>query len=360
MSIGETLRNWLNAVFGNAETLILLAMIATAVVVLLTLGTYLAPIIGGLIMAFALNVLVQQLTELHFPRSLAILVVMLLFIGAIVALFIVILPLVWTQLQNFVAQLPELITTLQQFVANLTEKYPDLIPSALPETISQSIQGQLTDWSAGLVQGLFQQLPNVIGLAIFVLLVPISLFFFLRDKRLLVDYILRCLPVERPLLDQVGEETIRQMGRYIRGKLIEIVVVGTICYATFFILGLQYAALLALIVGLSVIVPFVGAAVVTIPVVAVALFQFGWTWEFAWVVIAYTIIQILDGNVLVPLLFSEANDLHPIVIIAAVLAFGGIWGIWGVFFAIPLATFIRTIIDAWPTKISPQSKQAGQ
>ena len=100
------------------------------------------------------------------------------------------------------------------------------------------------------------------------------------------------------------------------------------------------------------IIPFVGAAVVTVPVVIVALVQFGWTWDFLFVVLAYTVIQVLDGNVLVPLLFTKANDLHPVVIIVAVLVFGGLWGIWGVFFAIPLATFIRAVLNAWPTKIS--------
>jgi putative permease len=60
-------------------------------------------------------------------------------------------------------------------------------------------------------------------------------------------------------------------------------------------------------------------------------------------------IQALDGNVLVPLLFSEAVNLHPIAIIVAVLFFGGIWGVWGVFFAIPLATLISAVVTAWPT-----------
>ncbi len=64
--------------------------------------------------------------------------------------------------------------------------------------------------------------------------------------------------------------------------------------------------------------------------------------------IVYGIIQFIDGNLLVPLLFSEVVDLHPITIIVAVLAFGGLWGVWGVFFAIPLATLIKAIYKAWP------------
>lgn len=78
--------------------------------------------------------------------------------------------------------------------------------------------------------------------------------------------------------------------------------------------------------GLSVLIPYIGAAVVTIPVAAIGLFQWGWSNEFFYLIITYGIIQLLDGNVLVPLLFSEAVNLHPVAIILAVLFFGGIWG----------------------------------
>ena len=67
--------------------------------------------------------------------------------------------------------------------------------------------------------------------------------------------------------------------------------------------------------------------------------------------IAYAVIQLLDGNLLVPLLFSDVVNLHPVAIITAVLVFGGLWGIWGVFFAIPLATLVRSLLKAWPKKV---------
>jgi putative permease len=114
------------------------------------------------------------------------------------------------------------------------------------------------------------------------------------------------------------------------------------------VLDLKYSILLAVLVGISVLVPYLGAAVVTIPVAVVAYFQFGWGSDFAVVLIAYGIIQALDGNVLVPLLFSEVVNLHPVAIIVSVLVFGGLWGFWGVFFAIPLATLVNAVLRAWP------------
>ena len=124
---------------------------------------------------------------------------------------------------------------------------------------------------------------------------------------------------------------------------------STVIVASLVALWLGAAALLALAVGLSVIIPYIGAALVTLPVVMVGFFQWGLTGEFYTLCAVYLTIQVLDGNVLVPLLFSEAVNLHPVAIILAVLFFGGIWGLWGVFFAIPLATMIKAIINAWPT-----------
>jgi putative permease len=71
--------------------------------------------------------------------------------------------------------------------------------------------------------------------------------------------------------------------------------------------------------------------------------------------LAYGIIQALDGNVVVPLLFSEAVNLHPVAIIVAVLVFGGLWGFWGVFFAIPLATLVMAVLHAWPSHALAES-----
>ena len=99
---------------------------------------------------------------------------------------------------------------------------------------------------------------------------------------------------------------------------------------------------------LSVLIPYIGAALVTLPVALIGFVQWGWTNEFWYLMLAYGIIQALDGNVLVPLLFSEAVNLHPVSIIIAVLVFGSVWGVWGVFFAIPLATLIKAILNAWP------------
>ena len=190
------------------------------------------------------------------------------------------------------------------------------------------------------------------ALIILLVLVPVLVFFFLKDKQGIVAWFVSYLPQQRSLVASVWSEVEGQIANYVRGKAVEILIVGGVSYITFVVLGLQYAALLATLVGFSVLIPYVGAFSATMPVAMVAYFQFGWGWDFGRVVIAYTIIQVLDGNVLVPLIFSEAVNLHPVAIIVAILVFGGCGASGGYFFAIPLATVVQAVLKAWPRHTS--------
>jgi putative permease len=180
-------------------------------------------------------------------------------------------------------------------------------------------------------------------------------FFILKDKKELLAGFEKVLPTKRRLITQVSTEMNQQIINYIRGKMVELFIVGLSTYIAFAIMDLRFAAVLGFLVGLSVLIPYIGAAVVTVPVTIVALFQFGLTPDFYAVMIAYGVIQALDGNLLVPLLFSEAVDLNPVYIIVAVLFFGGLWGFWGVFFAIPLASLVKAVINAWSVKSLPEN-----
>ena len=169
-------------------------------------------------------------------------------------------------------------------------------------------------------------------------------FFFLKDRDQLIGWFSGFLPDKRPLLDRIWQELNLQFANYARGKGIEVMIIGGASYLVFAIFSLNYAALLALLVGFSVIVPYIGATLVTLPVVVVAYAQFGVTPDFYWVVGAYLVISFgwqCAGAALVFRggQFTSGGDV-------AVLFFGGLWGLWGVFFAIPLATLVNAILSA--------------
>ncbi len=229
-----------------------------------------------------------------------------------------------------------------------SEDYPKLISKKQIDDIIDLIRLKVKDISQTILSYSLASIPIVITLVVYSVLVPLLVFFFLKDKEKIFKWLVGFLPKEHSVAQQIWLEMDAQIGNYIRGKVYEIFLVGTFTYFAFAYLGLNYAPLLAVLVGLSVIIPYVGAVVVTFPVIIVAYFQWGVGPDFLWAVGAYLVIQALDGNVLVPLLFSEAVNLHPVAIIVAVLVFGGFWGFWGVFFAIPLATLVKALLSAWP------------
>jgi putative permease len=187
----------------------------------------------------------------------------------------------------------------------------------------------------------------VVWVLVYAFLIPLLVFFMLKDKERLLQWTKGFLPENRPLVSEVWHEVDRQIGNYVRGKFWEILIVWAASYLTFTILHLQFAMLISFFIGLSVLVPYVGATVMALPVASIAYFQWGFSANFAYSVVAYIVIQFLDGNLLVALLYSEVVNLHPVAIIVAVLVFGGVWGFWGVFFAIPLATLVHAILKAW-------------
>jgi putative permease len=344
----QVISGWINRYFSHEEAIYLVVLLVAGFLVLFVLGGVLAPVLAGLVVAFLLQGVVRRLMSWHVPERIAVYLTFTLFVGVMITFLVFLVPVMWQQLRAMIEGLPNAMGRLREIGRDLSERFPEFIT---PEQIDQWIAAatnQVGATSGTVLEALVANVPSLVALLIYVILVPISVFFFLKDREAMMSWFLSLLPEHRPMLNQVGNEMSQQLANYVRGKAVEILIVGTVTFVTFTLLGLNYAALLGLIVGLSVLIPFIGAAVATIPVALVGVIQFGWSWDLAWVLAAYGIIQALDGNVLVPFLFSEANDLHPITIILAVLAFGGLWGFWGIFFAIPLATLVKAVVNAWP------------
>lgn len=344
----KVLGSWINRYFGDEEAVLLALLLAVALVVLATLGKILGPFIAALIFAFLLQGGVNHLVRWHVPRLISVLVVFLLFVGIFLAIIIVVFPLIGRQAANLVGEVPAMLKHWQGVLMLLPEKYPNLISDAHLKDIIGKASLEVGNMAKGLLTISVSTFPSVLAVMLYLVLVPLLVFFLLKDKDELLGLVSNLLLHERPIMWQIWHEMNMQMANYARGKAIEILVVGAVSYIAFLLLDLNYAALLALLVGLSVVIPYIGAFVVTLPVTIVAFFQWGWSGELFWLVTVYGLIQVLDGNVLVPLLFSEAVNLHPIAIILSVLIFGGIWGFWGVFFAIPLATLVKALYNAWP------------
>lgn len=354
----KLITNWFQRNFSNPEVVILLSFLIAGVAFFYFFGKMLAPAVVALVISYLLNGLVRRLTRLGLPQLLSVMLVFMVFIALLLFLLFGLLPLLTRQLSQLVQQIPSYISEGQVLLQRLPELYPEYINQ---QQLNEVVARLGTEFAGGGQQILAWSLSSVMGLVsllIFLVLVPILVFFMLKDRHQIVTWLRSYLPGNRNLVSSVWHEVDDQIGNYVRGKTLEILIVGIVSYVVFLSLGLQYSALLATIVGFSVLIPYIGAAVVTLPVSLVAFFQFGWGWDFGAVFIAYGVIQAIDGNVLVPVLFSEVVNLHPVAIIVAILFFGGLWGFWGVFFAIPLATLVSAILSAWPRETEPETAVA--
>jgi len=344
----DFLKAWFSRTFSDPQVVILGLFLLIGFSVVFGLGSYLAPVFASIVIAYLLEAVVLRLEHIGMPRLGAVIIVFLLFMAILIFLLFGLVPMLSAQLSALVQQFPNYISQGQTLLEQLPQRYPKLISEQQIQGIISSVGGELAGLGQQVVSWSLASVASVFGLLIFLILMPVLVFFFLKDKKGLIEWFTGYLPKERHLVSSVWAEVEGQIANYVRGKATEIVIVGAVSYLTFVTLGLQYSALLATLVGFSVLIPYIGAAVVTIPIALLGFFQWGWSWDFGQLLIAYAIIQALDGNVLVPLLFSEAVNLHPVAIIVAVLIFGGLWGFWGVFFAIPLATLVQAVLKAWP------------
>ncbi|EOC0415761.1 AI-2E family transporter [Cronobacter malonaticus] len=344
----EMLTQWYRRRFSDPEAIALLAILVAGFCILFFLHGLLAPLLVAIVLAYLLEWPTSRLQRIGCSRGLAATLVLVLFIGIVLVMAFVVVPVAWQQGINLIRDIPGMLNKLSDFAATLPKRFPALMDAGIIDAIAENMRTRIITLGDSVVKYSLASLVGLLTLAIYLILVPLMVFFLVKDKEQLLNAVRRVLPRNRGLAGQVWVEMNQQITNYIRGKVLEMIVVGVATWIGFLIFGLNYSLLLAVLVGISVLIPYIGAFVATIPVVCVALFQFGMGTEFWSCFAVYLIIQGLDGNVLVPVLFSEAVNLHPLVIILSVVIFGGLWGFWGIFFAIPLATLIKAVVHAWP------------
>lgn len=344
----EILRSWYIRHFSNPEAFMLAFLLLLGFGIVIVFGQMLAPVIASIIIAYLLEGVVSWLTRSGSLRLPAVILVYTAFLALLLITLFGLLPLLSRQLTQLVQDLPLMIAEWQGSLLRLPQAYPQIVSEVQMNEVLGHIRGEIANLGQRVLSYSLSTIIGLFTMLVYLVLMPLLVFFFLKDKEIIVAWVSSYMPRARGLANQVWEEVDAQIGNYIRGKFIEIMVVWVACFVTFSLMGLKFSLLLSFLVGISVLIPYVGAVVVTLPVLLVGYSQWGLEADFWYVMIAYLVIQGLDGSVLVPLLFSEVVNLHPIAIITAVLVFGGFWGFWGVFFAIPLATLVQAVLHAWP------------
>lgn len=346
----DSISHWFRRNFSDPAAIGLFFTIVFLLLFLEFFGHFFMPVLISIVLAYLLLSVVRWLKHWHVPHLLSVLMVFTCFISLVVFTFFGLFPLIIHQLQAVVSEFPHTFTQAQGWITDLIKQYPAIFSDAHLEKTILYLQSESARIGQFVLKHTLSIIPNVITAVLYFILVPLLLFFFLKDSQLISGWFSQFLPKHRSLVMNVWREVNAKIGCYVRGRVIEIIIVSVVTVVVFAILGMQYAVLLGTLVGLSVIIPYIGVVVVTIPVFVIALMQWGLTAHLLYLLVAYFMIILLDANLLVPVLFSETMDLHPVVIILSVLVFGGLWGFWGIFFAIPLATVGDVVLRRWPSE----------
>ncbi len=207
----KVLRDWVQRYFSDEEAVVLAVFLVLGFTLVLTLGNMLAPVLAGLVLAFLMQGLVNQLERLRMPGPAAVWVVFALFIGLLALFLVVLLPLLWQQLSTLFNELPRMLGEWQSLLLLLPERYPHLVTDEQVLNaieVTRSEVGKFGQWALTFS---LSSLPLLVNLMIYLVLVPILVFFFLKDRELILRWLSGYLPRERQLMTRVWKELHQQI-----------------------------------------------------------------------------------------------------------------------------------------------------
>ena len=372
-------KNWYTRHFSEPGTIEFALVLAVIFIMIYYFMWLVGPIVVALCIAYCLDGSVNHFIKKYkMSRTLASSIVMGLFVSACALFTVLLVPIIVDQALRFYSTV---ISLSQEAVSNIyhtnedvaitandidiiiasqiykiTDTMPDSIAGIFSEqTILNTIRNtrvQFLDmWARIMKANLMPSVVNVVSWAVYLIIVPIFTFLVLCNKRDLQKraqtYL---LPNNQDLMKKFWPSMNEQISSYIKGKILHIIIISIVNTIALLSFNLNYSVLLGVGVGLSVVIPYVGAVLIGVPVLFVAVFQFGFSSMLIYLLLVYVLIQLLDSNVLTPMLFSKAMNLDAFSILTAILIFGQLWGFWGVFLAIPLATLLKTLIVNWPSQ----------
>lgn len=295
----------------------------------------------SLVLAAAIDPSVTALERRGIPRGFGLAIIYIFLIAMVSLIVVLLIPVVVTQLEQFARQVPALYE--RAFSAFQTVRDTAIVSSLQKalESITQSL-GNLTSGFFSRIFGFFG------GLFAFFAVLVMTFYMTMEEKgmkRIAIDL----SPVKyRPYLTQLFSRIEDRLGRWLRGQLLLGLIIFLMTLIGLLILRVDYALVLALIAGVTELVPAVGPFIGAIPAVLVALSGGALTGrpiDAVWVVILYIVIQQFENNLIVPKVMSKATGLNPVIVLVALLVGARLAGVGGVLLAVPTVIIIMTFLE---------------
>ncbi|MHA6485084.1 AI-2E family transporter [Paenibacillus sp. strain BS8-2] len=305
------------------------------------LKAVLGPFIIAMIISYVLNPIVSMLHERKVPRTIAVLLIYAVFCAAITVLLVNLIPMFVGQVQELNQHMPELTIRAQNIVTDINNT------SFLPSSFRDGIDKALLGIEKKISESLFHFVNNIGSMlsAVFVVfIIPFLAFYILKDfdvfERTIITYVPKS---HRKNTVRLMKDIDQALGSYIRGQFLVCVIVGTLAYGGYLLIGMPYALLLASVVAITNVIPYLGPFFGAAPALLMASTVS--VKMMIYVAIVNTLCQILEGNVISPQVVGRTLHLHPLLIIFALLAGGEIAGIAGMILAVPIFAACKVIVQ---------------
>ncbi|MGI8316050.1 AI-2E family transporter [Halobacillus mangrovi] len=310
--------------------------------ILVMIGRVVLPFIIALVLSLLLHPLVRWLEKAGLPRSLAILLIFIVFFTFVSMAVYRGFPHLLEQLKLLTEQLPQISETYQKWTKEFyaqTERFPDGIHEKLDGTFSQ-----FEEWLTEKVMTIITGISGVFNMIVLIAVIPVMTFYFLKDYKTIGQWLLSLLPATwQEEAKRLTKELNHSLGGYIRGQLFISLFIGVLATVGFWLVGLPYPLVLGVIAGVTNIIPYFGPLLGAVPAVIVAITISIQTLVFSLLVVI--VIQLIEGNLLSPYIMGKSIHIHPLFIILALLAGGELAGVPGLILAVPVLTCVKVIFS---------------
>ena len=312
-------------------------------VVLLRVENMLSSFLLAFVIYYLFNPFVNYFERKGWPRSISTTLLFSLGFGLIVTSIKMVVPLLTLQINNLKLELPRYIGGLKKILASSEQKLNEAIGS-YPLDISDSVSSNLFSWTSGFFEslpGFASQLLTVATLA------PFFAFFILLDGRQFSRTILAIVPNNLfELALNLFYQLNRQMGDFIRARLLEALIVGIVVWIGLEMLSFRYAPLLALFAALTNLIPYLGPIIGAIPAFLIAFLNSSTGVEHLLLFAVYGTAQLIDMLFIIPLVVAKIVDLHPIAVVIVIIIGSQLLGILGMIISIPVASAMKLVFQA--------------
>jgi len=306
------------------------------------MSAVIGPLVIAIIATYVLRPVVDAIAARHVPRTVAILVLYGLLTVLFAVFLVSTLPLLIEQTAVFIRQLPAYVALFDGFLDHMT-----FAARVLPKGVRSGVERALSSAETGLVtwfSGALIGVKDLISGTISAFVIPFLVFYLLKDYSLFTQLVIRLFPRHsRSTVEGILSGIDDSLGRYVRGQLLVMILVGIVTYIGLLIARMPNALLLAAIVGLTNLIPYVGPFLGAAPALFMAI---GVSKAMlVKVLIVNLVVQQLEGNILSPWIMGKTMKLHPLLILLSVMLAGEVGGVTGLVFAVPILAVSKVIYE---------------